>query len=203
MIKINIVWITMVLFVLLSACQSTSDNQSTSTSTSTSTTQKPAQEKSVEAIQIDQEATTALNKLYATDSSAKILGQKAVGILVFPSILKAGFIAGAQYGKGALLQGGKTVGYYNSIAASYGLQAGVQQFGYVLFFMNTDALSYIDNSSGWEIGVGPSLVVVDEGFGKVLSSTTLKDDIYAIVFDQKGLMAGLGIQGTKITKIDP
>lgn len=190
MIRINILWIVLILFIL-SACQSTPDNQSISAN------------KSAEAIQLDQEATAALNKLYATNSDAKTIGEKAVGILVFPDILKAGFIAGVQYGKGALLKGNKTVGYYNTVAASYGLQAGVQGFGYALFFMNADALSYIDASSGWEIGVGPSLVVVDAGFGKVLSSTTLKEDIYAFVFDQKGLMAGIGIQGTKISKIDP
>lgn len=182
---------------IFSACQSTTENQSPSTK------EVSAKEKSYEAIEIDEDVASALSKLYAENSTARILAKKAVGVLVFPDILKAGFIAGAQYGKGALLQGNKTIGYYNSIAASYGLQAGVQQFGYVLFFMNTNALSYIDSSSGWEIGVGPSLVVVDAGFGKVLSSTTLKDDIYAMVFDQKGLMAGIGIQGTKITKIDP
>lgn len=190
MIKINIIWIMLILFVL-SACQSTPDSQSISP------------EKSTEAIQIEEEATVALNKLYETSSSAKMLGKKAVGILVFPDILKAGFIAGAQYGKGVLLRENKITGYYNTVAASWGLQAGVQQFGYVLFFMNDEALSYIDNSSGWEVGIGPSLVVVDAGFGKVLSSTTLKEDIYAIVFDQKGLMAGIGLQGSKITKINP
>lgn len=195
MIRINILWIILILFIL-SACQSTPDDRNVSAN-------KSAQEKSAEAIQLDQEAAAALNKLYTTNSGAKIIGKKAVGVLVFPNVLKAGFIAGAQYGKGALLRGNKTAGYYNTVAASYGLQAGVQGFGYVLFFMNAEALSYIDESSGWEIGVGPSLVVVDEGFGKVLSSTTLKEDIYAFVFDQKGLMAGIGIQGTKISKIDP
>jgi len=196
MIKKNIIWMLLAPFIF-SACQSTPEDQSSSAK------EVSAKEKSYEAVEIDEGVASALSKLYAESPGAQILAKKAVGILVFPDILKAGFIAGAQYGKGALLQGGKTVGYYNSVAASYGLQAGVQQFGYVLFFMNADALSYIDNSSGWEIGVGPSLVVVDAGFGKVLSSTTLKDDIYAMVFDQKGLMAGLGIQGTKITKIDP
>jgi lipid-binding SYLF domain-containing protein len=100
-----------------------------------------------------------------------------------------------------LTKRGKPVGYYNSVAASYGLQAGVQKFGYALFFMNDDALAYLDKSSGWELGAGPSLVVVDEGVGKSITSTTITQDVYAFIFDQRGLMGGLGIQGSKITKI--
>jgi lipid-binding SYLF domain-containing protein len=79
----------------------------------------------------------------------------------------------------------------------------VQKFGYALFFMTDSALKYLDKSGGWEIGSGPSLVVVDQGFAKSMSSTTLTQDVYAYIFDQKGLMAGLGIQGSKITRIHP
>jgi lipid-binding SYLF domain-containing protein len=86
------------------------------------------------------------------------------------------------------------------VAGSYGLQAGVQKFGYALFLMNDKALAYLDNSDGWEIGVGPSIVIVDQGKAKTMTSTTLRDDVYAFIFSQKGLMAGLGIQGSKITK---
>jgi lipid-binding SYLF domain-containing protein len=99
------------------------------------------------------------------------------------------------------MKGGRTAGYYNSVAASYGFQAGVQKFGYALFFMNDAALAYLDKSGGFEIGIGPSIVVVDEGVGKSLTSTTLTHDVYAFIFDQKGLMAGLGIQGSKITRL--
>ena len=108
---------------------------------------------------------------------------------------------GGQMGDGVLLKKGRPVGYYNSVAASYGLQAGVQVFGYALFFMNDDALAYLDQSDGWEIGVGPSIVVVDAGMGKSITSTTLTHDVYAFIFDQKGLMVGLGIQGSKITRL--
>ena len=104
-------------------------------------------------------------------------------------------------GDGVLMKNGRSVGYYNSIAASYGLQAGVQVFGYALFFMNDAALAYLGQSDGWEVGVGPSIVVVDQGVGKSLTSTTLTQAVYAFIFDQKGLMAGLGIQGAKITKL--
>jgi lipid-binding SYLF domain-containing protein len=150
---------------------------------------------------IDADVDAALMKLYADQPVTKMLAQKAAAILVFPNIVKAGFLVGAQYGEGALLKKGRTVGYYNSVAGSYGLQAGAQTFGYVLFLMTNSAVNYLNQSGGWEIGVGPSIVVVDEGKARALTSTTLKSDVYAFIFDQKGLMAGLGLQGSKITKI--
>ena len=116
---------------------------------------------------------------------------------------KGGVIVGGQYGEGALRAGGKTVGYYSTAAASYGLQAGVQSFGYAMMFMTDNAIQYLKKSSGWEIGVGPSVVVVDEGMARSLTTTTAKDDVYAFIFSQQGLMAGLGIQGSKITQIHP
>jgi lipid-binding SYLF domain-containing protein len=152
---------------------------------------------------IDREATAALTQLYSSTPGAKDLGDKAKGILIFPSIVKGGFIIGGQYGDGALRQGNKTVGYYRSVAASYGLQAGVQSFSYVLMFMDDASLAYVDKSDGWEIGTGPSIVIVDKGMGKSMTSTTLKSGVYAFIFGQKGLMAGIGLQGSKITRITP
>jgi len=151
--------------------------------------------------ELDRDAGRTLKSLYAGNPAARLLGQKARAVLVFPSIVKAGFLFGGQIGEGVLFQNGRPVGYYNSVAASYGLQAGVQVFGYALFFMNEGALSYLDRSDGWEIGVGPSIVVVDAGVGKSLTSTTITQDVYAFIFNQKGLMGGLGVQGSKITKI--
>lgn len=156
------------------------------------------------AAQIDRDADVALKDLYATTPAARALAAKAKGILVFPTILKAGFIGGAQYGGGgALRKNGKTVAYYNTVAGSYGLQAGIQKFGYALFFMTDDSLKYLDKSGGFEVGVGPSVVLVDEGMGRSLTTSTLQDSIYGFIFDQKGLMAGLGLQGSKITRIHP
>jgi lipid-binding SYLF domain-containing protein len=155
------------------------------------------------ASEIDRKATAALQKLYAATPEAKALAQKAKGILVFPSIVKGGFIVGGQFGDGALRVNGKTVSYYRSVAASYGLQAGVQSFGYVLMFMDDASLAYLDQSDGWEIGSGPSVVIVDKGAAKTLSSTTLRSGVYAFIFAQKGLMGGIGLQGSKITKITP
>jgi lipid-binding SYLF domain-containing protein len=148
------------------------------------------------------DANAALKQLYLDTPAAKMIGDKAKAVLVFPNIVKAGFIVGAHYGEGVLLVNGKLVAHYNSVAASYGLQAGVQSFGYAMFLMTDKALQYLDKSDGWELGVGPSIVVVDLGKAKSLTTTTLKDDVYAFIFDQKGLMAGLGLQGSKITKLD-
>lgn len=158
---------------------------------------------SVNAAQIDREVDAALAKLYETTPSARKLAQHARGILVFPNVVKAGFIGGAQYGKGAMRKGKRTAGYYNIVAGSYGLQAGVQTFSYAMFFMNDAALASLDSSKGLEVGAGPSIVVLDEGRAKTVTSTTLRDDVYAFVFGQRGLMAGLGLQGSKITRINP
>ncbi|SMF96699.1 Lipid-binding SYLF domain-containing protein [Methylomagnum ishizawai] len=155
------------------------------------------------AAQLDRDADFALRKLYDSSPEARKLAARAKGILVFPDIVKGGFLFGAYYGDGVLRKHGRTVGYYNNSAFSYGLQAGVQSFGYALFFMSDGALGYLDQSNGWEIGVGPSIVIVDAGMAKSLTTTTLQHDIYGFVFDQKGLMAGLGLQGSKITRINP
>jgi lipid-binding SYLF domain-containing protein len=154
------------------------------------------------AAELNRDANAALATLYEKTPDAKKLASRAKGILVFPIILKAGFLFGAQYGEGVMRRGHKTAGYYNTVAASYGWQAGAQEFGYVLFFMNDSALSYLDQSEGFEFGMGPSVVMLDQGMAGSLTTSTIQSDIYAIVFDQSGLMAGVGLQGSKISKID-
>lgn len=173
---------------MLAGCQSTGGTQLGS---------------SVDASQIDSEVDVALAKLYQTIPSAKYLAAKAKGILVFPNVVKVGFIGGAEYGKGAMRKMGRTSGYYSITAASYGLQAGVQSFSYAMFFMTDSALASLDSSNGFEVGVGPNIVVVDEGRARKVTTTTARDDVYAFVFGQQGLMAGLGLQGSKITRINP
>jgi lipid-binding SYLF domain-containing protein len=150
---------------------------------------------------LDREAIAALNSLYAKTPAARALGAKAKGVLVFPRIVKAGFVVGGQGGDGVLLQDGKPAGHFNTAALSFGLQAGAQAFGYALFLMSDSAMEYLASSEGWELGVGPSIVVVDTGMARSLSTTTAHSDIYAFFFDQKGLMAGAGLQGSKITPI--
>lgn len=154
------------------------------------------------AAELNRDSAAALNKLYAQQPSARVLARKAKGILVFPHMIKAGFMFGGQIGEGVLRKNGRVAGYYNSVAASYGLQAGLQEFGYALFFMNDAALDQLDATHGFELGVGPSLVVVDEGVGRSITTNTITSDVYAFIFSQRGLMAGLGIQGSKITRID-
>lgn len=151
--------------------------------------------------EINANVSAALSNLYSTNAAARALGAKAKAILVFPDIRKGAFLIGAQYGYGALVMGGRTAGYYRTAAASYGFQAGIKQFGYALFFMTNSALAYLDQSGGWAIGTGPSLVVVDQGVARSLTTTSLRSDVYAFVFDQKGLMGGIGIEGSKITKV--
>jgi len=155
------------------------------------------------ASEIDRDVDAALRNLYDREPAARALAARAKGILVFPGVVKAGFIVGGHYGKGALRTGGKTAAYYSTVAASYGLQAGAQSFGYALFFMTDSALNYLEQSDGWEIGTGPSIVLVDAGKAAALTTTTAQSDIYAFFFSQKGLMAGLGLQGSKITRINP
>lgn len=155
------------------------------------------------AAELTRDSQAALAKLNASVPAAKALTPKAHAILVFPKVTKAGLGIGGQYGEGALLKGGSAAAYYKTTGASFGLQAGGQQYGYAMFFMNAAALSQLDKADGFEVGVGPSVVLMDEGMAKTTTTTTMKEDIYAVVFGQKGVMAGLGIQGNKITKITP
>jgi lipid-binding SYLF domain-containing protein len=152
--------------------------------------------------ELESSSKQALNQLIAQNPGAKALNAKAVAVLVFPKVTKAGLGVGGQFGEGVLWRKGKAAGYYNTAGASYGLQAGAQQFGYAMFFMNQKALDSLSSTQGFEVGVGPSVVVMDEGKAKNITSGTLTEDIYAFIFSQKGLMAGLGIQGNKITRIE-
>ena len=155
---------------------------------------------------LDNDVHAAITYLLKTSPAAKRLASSAKGALVFPNIVKAGFIVGFQYGDGALVRakhgGGYYIAsYYNITSASYGMQAGVQSFGYVLALMTDVAVENVESGQGWELGVGPSIVIVDTGTAKTLTTETAKSDVYAFTFGQSGLMAGMGIQGTKITKL--
>ena len=160
-------------------------------------------EASSSAQEIDRDSREALKRLEAQGGKTQELVQKAIAILIFPNIIKGGLIIGGQYGDGALIQQGKTIGYYNIAAASFGLQAGGQSFSYALLFQKQSALDYLQKSDGWSIGSGPSVVVMDKGAAGSLTSTTVTQDVVAIPFGQKGLMAGLGLEGSKITSITP
>lgn len=143
----------------------------------------------------------ALQHLYKAQPFAETISRNAKAVLVFPNIIKAGLIFGGSYGEGVLMRGSTVEGYYNSVTGSWGLQAGAQSYGYVVFLMSEKAVNYVRETKGWEIGVGPTVVVVDQGVAKNLSSSSLKDDAYAFIFDQQGLMGGVSIEGTKISLI--
>jgi len=150
---------------------------------------------------LDRDSQQALHVLYDTHPSAEALSHRAKAILVFPNMVKAGLVFGGSFGEGELIEGSKVDGYYNSISGSWGLQLGAQSYGYVVFLMTDKAVKYVQNTDGWELGVGPTIVAVDEGAAKNLSTSTLKKDAYAFIFNQQGLMASVSIEGTKITRI--
>jgi lipid-binding SYLF domain-containing protein len=145
----------------------------------------------------------ALNNLYASEPRAQMLGRRARAVLVFPSIIKGGLIWGGESGNGVLFVGGRAQAYYNTSAASFGLQAGGQKFSLAMFFMNGRALGYLNRSGGFAIGTAPNVVIVNQGAAASVNSTTLTQDVYVIPFGQRGLMAGIDIHGSKITRINP
>ncbi len=147
-------------------------------------------------------ARISLEELYASTPEARELRARSSAILVFPDIFRAGLLAGGSGGNGVLLSpDGEVLGYYNAASASYGLQVGAQSYSETMFLTTKEALEYIDSSSGWSIGAGPTVVVMNAGLAKDLSSTTLQSDIYAFIYNQGGLMGGLALQGQKITKL--
>ena len=167
---------------LVSACSTTATSQASRADLSASSSQ-------------------ALNGLIRDNPAAAAISRQAQAVLVFPEMVKGGLMIGGAYGEGELRRAGRTSGYYTSFTGSWGLQAGAQSYGYAVFLMNAEALEYLEQSDGWEIGVGPTVVVVNAGVAENLSSSTLQDDAYAFIFDQKGLMAGISIEGTKVTRI--
>lgn len=150
---------------------------------------------------LEQQARDAYKTLIATTPKAADLRNRATAVLVFPSIIKAGLLVGGQEGNGVLFDtSGKVLGYYNLTAVSYGLQAGAQDFSQVMFLMTPAALNYLNTSDGWSVGVGPSVVVMDQGMANSMTTTSMQSDVYAFIFGQSGLMAGMGVQGQKITQ---
>ena len=151
--------------------------------------------------ELRQEAQAALAALHRRNPTALAISRQARATLVFPKIVKAGLVFGGSYGEGVLFKNGAVAGTYNSVSASWGWQAGAQTYAYVLYLMNDAALKYLEESKGWEFGVGPTVVVVNEGVARNLSTSTLREDAYAFVTDQQGLMAGVSLEGTKVTRV--
>jgi lipid-binding SYLF domain-containing protein len=151
---------------------------------------------------IDIEVDESLKSFYKEIGEAKALGDKAEGILVFPSVIKAGIGIGGEYGEGALRIKGKTVDYYATAAASIGFQLGAQSKTIILMFMSKDALKNFRDSNGWEVGVDAAVALVKVGAGGSLDTTNLKKPILGFVVGQKGLMYNLTLEGSKMTKLN-
>lgn len=162
---------------------------------------RPAKAEATRA-EIDREVDAAVTHLLGMENAAPLF-QHAQAMLVFPRIIAGGFILGGQYGEGALLRGRATQGYYNIAGASFGFLAGAQTSGLAMFFMNEASLAMLMRAEGWEIGTGPSVTFLDRGVQANVTSSTLREAIYAITFSQQGLMAALALNGTKITRITP
>jgi lipid-binding SYLF domain-containing protein len=151
---------------------------------------------------LDEKSQNALKTLYQHNATAEELSHTAKAILVFPTVVKAGFGLGVSYGEGELIKDSKVESYYSSLSGSCGLQIGAQTYGYAIFFMNDEALNHLNDAQQWEIGVDPTIAVATIGAAKHFSTLTLQKDAYAFIFNQKGIMAGFNLEGTKIYPIE-
>lgn len=151
--------------------------------------------------EIDSKVNATLKMFYEKASAAKELAPRSKGILVFPDVIKAGFGIGGEYGEGSLRINGKTVDYYNTAAASIGLQLGAQSKAVIIMFLEQKALEDFRKSDGWEAGVDGSVAVVEWGAGGSVDTTNIKDPIIGFVFGNKGLMFNLTLEGSKMSKI--
>jgi lipid-binding SYLF domain-containing protein len=151
--------------------------------------------------EINASVNAALNRFYKQVGGAKEFMAQAKAVLVMPNVTKAGFFAGGQYGEGALRIGGKTAGYYNLVAGSFGFTFGAQKMDIIIAFMTDEALHGFRKVDGWEIGIDGNVALITIGAGTRLDTTTARDPIVGFVFDAKGLMADLSLKGAKFTRI--
>ena len=151
--------------------------------------------------EIDASVNVALKRFYSQVKGAKEFARGAKGLLIMPNVKKAAFIVGGEYGEGALRIGGKTVGYYNIVSGSFGLQIGAQAKDIIIAFMTREALNGFRASDGWEAGVDGNVALISIGAGERVDTRTVKDPIVAFVFDVKGLMADISLKGAKFTKL--
>lgn len=162
----------------------------------------PVVSRAATAREIDVSVDVALERFAKEIKGGKEFLQNAKGVLVFPSVIKAGFVVGGEYGEGALRIGGSTAGYYSTAAASFGLQLGAQAKTILLVFMQQEALDAFRRSEGWKVGVDGSVALVTVGVGGSLDTENIKDPIVGFVFGQKGLMYNLTLEGAKMTRIE-
>ncbi|MEM8785179.1 MAG: YSC84-related protein [Pseudomonadota bacterium] len=154
------------------------------------------------ATEIETNTDAALAQFRAEIPGGSELAAKARGILVFPRTLKGGFVVAGEYGEGALREGGITQGYYSLASGSIGFQIGAQVKSVLIFFMTDEALTSFKNSAGWQVGADASVALITEGIEGGIDSDNIRKPIIGFVIGQKGLMAGVSIEGAKITRIE-
>jgi lipid-binding SYLF domain-containing protein len=155
------------------------------------------------AAKIEADANATLHSFVDQVSGARELANKAAGILVFPSVIKAGIGFGGEYGEGILLTQHRVVGYYNLVSASFGFQLGVQERSVIIMFMTEDALRGFDQRAGWKVGVDGSVAVITVGIGGSIDTDKVVSPVIGFILDQKGLMYNLTLEGSKISRINP
>jgi lipid-binding SYLF domain-containing protein len=152
---------------------------------------------------IDKNVNACLNRFYKQVPGAREAVEKAKAVLVMPGVFKIGFVVGGQYGVGALRSGGKTVGYYNLVSGSVGMQIGGQTMDIIILFNNEAAVEKFKNTQGWEAGADANVVAADVGTARSVDWTKIHDDIVSFIFGAKGLMADASVKGGKFTRIEP
>jgi lipid-binding SYLF domain-containing protein len=155
------------------------------------------------AAEIEADANETLHSFVRQVPGARELATKAAGILVFPSVVKAGIGIGGEYGEGILLNQQRVEGYYNLISASFGFQLGVQERSVIIMFMTQDALRGFEERAGWKIGVDGSVTIITVGVGGGIDTDKIVSPVIGFIIDQKGLMYNLTLEGSKISRINP
>jgi lipid-binding SYLF domain-containing protein len=161
----------------------------------------PPRSEAASAAEIDADVYTTLNSFESQIVGARELATKAAGILVFPSVVKAGIGFGGEYGEGLLIIRGRPGGYYNLISASFGFQFGVQERSVIIMFMTDEALAGFEAGTGWKVGVDGSVAIVTLGGGGSIDTDKITDPIIGFILDPKGLMLNLTLEGSKISRI--
>jgi lipid-binding SYLF domain-containing protein len=161
----------------------------------------PAKSEAASAAEIDVGVGATLRSFESQIGGARELGQKAAGILVFPSVVKAGIGFGGEYGEGLLLIRGRPHGYYNLISASFGFQLGVQARSVIIMFMTEQALVSFESTYGWKVGVDGSVAIVTLGAGGSIDTESLTSPVIGFILDPTGLMYNLTLEGSKISRI--
>jgi lipid-binding SYLF domain-containing protein len=151
---------------------------------------------------IDAGVDNALATLYTQAQGSRELVAKASGVLVFPSVVSAGFVIGGSYGQGALRVGGRTNGYYSTAAGSVGLLAGAESKSMYILFMTPEALAKFQASNGWTAGVDASVTLINVGADASATTATAQQPVIGYVLSKGGLMANLSLDGTKISRLE-